>query len=109
MAKSSLEAELSALTEEFVARIVATLRNASFADVAALGPTRATSAPRRQSPPKTNGAGRKRRGAGERAEIADRIAETLRKAGEPLGARAIASALGVAPAKLAAPLQELRD
>jgi len=106
MPKTQLEGELAAIAEEFVARIVATLRNASFADVAALGPTRAPTPPKRSATPS---AGRQRRGAGERAELAERIAETLRRAGEPLNARAIASELGVAPDKLAQPLKELRD
>ena len=115
--RTSLEADLTALTEEFVARIVATLKSASFADVASLSPAAPSRGrieiprPSRSAPaasPKTT-ATRTRRGAGERAEVAERLADVLRKASEPLGVRALADALGVAPEKLAAPLKELRD
>lgn len=105
--RNALEIELAALTEEFVARIVGVLRNASFADVASLAPAQARAPERRRvvaTPDK-----RTRRGPNERAELADRVAETLRRAGEPLGVRALASELGVAPDKLAGPLKELRD
>ncbi len=113
--KSSLEDDLASLTSEFVGRIVATLRNASFAEVAALAPPARARVeiprPTRSSPalsPKTHGK-RTRRGAGERAEVAEQLADVLRKAGEPLGVRALSSALGVAPDRLAGPLKELRD
>jgi hypothetical protein len=111
--RTSLEDDLAALTQEFVGRIVATLRNASFGDVAALAPTtRATVTiprPNRAPPAASKSSGRTRRGPVERAAIVERVAETLRKAGEPLGVRALSSELGVAADKLAAPLKELRD
>ncbi len=115
--RTSLEADLTALTAEFVARIVTTLRNASFGEVAALAPMPAHRArveiprPSRSAPAvSAKPAGtRIRRGAGERAEVAERLAETLRKSSDPLSVRALASALGIAPDRLAGPLKELRD
>jgi hypothetical protein len=77
---SHLEEELEALTVEFVGRIVATLKSASFGDVAALSPTL----------------------DGARVSL-------LSKASSPLGVRALSTELGVAPDLLTAPLKELRD
>jgi hypothetical protein len=108
MPRTQLEDELAAIAEELVARIVEAIRNASFADVAALAPT-TTRAPLPQKKAAKPIGVRTRRGASERAEVGERIAETLRKTGEPMNARALASALGIAPDKLTQPLLELRD
>jgi hypothetical protein len=106
MTKSPLELELAAITEEFVARIVAALRNASFGDVAALSPA----APMRRAPSApTHMQQRTRRSGATREAIAERIVGALRASHAPMNARAIADALGVAPDKLALPLKSLRD
>jgi hypothetical protein len=107
---------------EFVGRLVEVIRNASFAEVAALSvpgkpvpaaagsatrPKRTASAHRgNHVTPKE--AGRSRQTAAHRAELGDRVVQALRKAPAPLGVRAISSELGVAPDLLTAPLRELR-
>jgi hypothetical protein len=109
----TLEAQLTALTQEFVAKLVDALRNASFAQVAALSPARATPTARTRGPKRAaagvapeGGGGRQT--AARRAELGDRLVGTLRKAGQPMGVRALASELGVPADVLAAPLRELR-
>lgn len=113
----TLEAQLTALTREFVARLVDTIRNASFGEVASLSPARLggsgngrRSAPRPASvtqpqPPAPRGG---RQTAARRAEIGERVITALRDASEPLGVRALSTRLGVAPDVLAVPLRELR-
>jgi hypothetical protein len=113
MPKDDLEARLSALTRAFVAQLVDVIRNASFAEVAALpgsggaiparGPARAPVAAKSQ-----NGAPRRRRNAAGLAEIQDRVLEALGSAGKSLGVRELSSTLGVKPEALAAPLRDLR-
>jgi hypothetical protein len=110
---SSLEAEITALTQEFVARLVEAIRNASFADVASLSVPRARGAGEakpRHSPPSapTPSRGRHRETATHRAEIGERIAGALRAAPTPMGVRALSSTLGIAPDQLAGPIKELR-
>jgi predicted Rossmann fold nucleotide-binding protein DprA/Smf involved in DNA uptake len=126
MAKtSSLEAELTTITQEFVARIVTTIRNASFGDVASLSvqvaaPAKARPAvsisqtrraPPALSPQPASDGKRKRRArqtADKRAELSEKVVQTLTAAREPLSARAIANALDVPLDLLTAPLLELR-
>jgi hypothetical protein len=111
---STLEAELTALTQEFVAKLVEAIRNASFAEVANLGAHRAAApkASGRRGPApasKPNGSGgRGRQTAAKRAELGERIIGTLKDASSPLGVRALASELGVPADVLAVPLRELR-
>ena len=119
-----LEEELAALTAEFVARIVATLKSASFGDVAALAPAPGgargdrggVSIPRanRAAPALTAHAPaarprRARQSADKRAELVEQVVATLSKASSPLGVRALSSALGVAPDLLGMPLRQLRE
>jgi hypothetical protein len=125
MPKTHLEAQLSALTHEFVAKLVDVIRNASFGEVAALSRPRYGEAARGVRPvskrlrgPAAPSVPRRRRAAEEvtstrqtaarRAELAERIVRTLRGAGRPLGVRALSGELGVAPDLLATPLRELR-
>ena len=121
MPASRLEEELEALMVEFVARIVATLKSASFGEVASLAPSegalRGVSIPRakRAAPALTlpsdraRGGRRPRQDADKRAELGERVMATLSKAASPLGVRALSSELGVAPDLLTAPLKELRE
>jgi hypothetical protein len=109
----TLEAQLTALTQEFVAKLVDTLRNASFAEVAALsGVPAVVHAPARAREPRA--AGRTpvppsgRQTAASRAEVGERVLGALRAAGQPRGVRALSTELGVAPDVLAVPLRELR-
>jgi hypothetical protein len=117
-----------ALTQEFVARLVEVIRNASFVEVAALpgpmGPagqrSPAVRQPRRAagSSPQAGRPGKKGAAAAElprlrqtaqhRAELGDRVVHALEQAPGPLGVRALSSELGVAPDVLAVPLRELR-
>jgi hypothetical protein len=122
MPKNALEDQLAALTREFVAKLVDTLRNASLADVAALSsdsrdrparpareerPARVREA--RAEAPATRGNGGGRQTAARRAEVGERLTQALGDAGQPMGVRALATELGVDPASLAVPLRELRD
>jgi hypothetical protein len=104
---SHLEDELEALTVEFVGRIVATLKSASFGDVAALSPTldaaRGISIPRAKraapalTPTRPNERAREtrpRQNADTRAELAERVVSLLSKASSPLGVRALSTELG---------------
>jgi hypothetical protein len=121
MPRPPLEAQLAALMHEFVGRLVEVIRNASFAEVAALSvPGKPVPAPGGASRPKRaasshrgNHAGakeasRSRQTAAHRAELGDRVVRALKEAPAPLGVRAISSELGVAPDLLATPLRELR-
>jgi DNA-binding transcriptional ArsR family regulator len=120
MPKHPLEAQLAALTQEFVAKLVDAIRNASFAEVAGLSAPKVTpSAGRvpqraRAAAPEPSAAStarpprRPRQTAAHRAELGDRVLKALQTAGQPLGVRALSSELGVAPDVLAAPLRELR-
>jgi len=109
----TLEAQLTALTQEFVAKLVDALRNASFAEVAQLstahgpdksGPPREPRSAGRTPP--ANPAGRQT--AAKRAELGDRVVGALRTASQPVGMRDLSTQLGVAPDALAGPLRELR-
>jgi len=117
----TLEAQLTALTQEFVAKLVDALRNASFAEVAALSPrvaggvaasaprgprTKATGAVAPAEPARARAGGRQT--AARRAEIGERVLNTLKESNAPMGVRALASELGVPADLLAAPLRELR-
>jgi hypothetical protein len=118
MPKNALEDQLAALTREFVAKLVDTLRNASLADVAALSsdsrprpereakPVRARAT--RTDAPAASGNGRDRQTASRRAEMGDRLTQALRDAGQPMGVRALAVELAVDAASLTVPLRELR-
>ena len=128
MAKTGLEERLEAVAREFVQRIVAEIRSASFAEVAGYAPqrvehaetaaparlqkaTRAVASPKRSAAAASSGgggAGGERQTAEKRAELSERVVETLRNAGEPLSARALAATIGVPPDLLVAPLLELR-
>ncbi|HEY1695338.1 MAG TPA: hypothetical protein VGG39_24385 [Polyangiaceae bacterium] len=113
---STLEAQLAALTQEFVGRIVEVIRNASFAEVASLSPGKPSSggkaAPRGSRVPKPapSSPGRRagRQTAARRAEVGERVMAALRSAKSPMGVRALSEELGVAPDVLAVPLRELR-
>ncbi len=119
MPKHALEEQLTALTREFVGRLIEVIRNASFAEVASLpGPDAPVSRPRlpRTLPaaaasPAAKGvrrAGSDRQTAARRAEMGERILAALEATRSPLGVRALAGELGVAPDLLAQPLRELR-
>ena len=116
MPKEDLEARLAAVTREFVAKVVQVIRNASFAEVAALPePSAAESAPTTRSGARSAGskAGQKngartRRSAAGRAELGERVLTALRSEGRAMGVRDLSSALGMSPDALAAPLRELR-
>jgi hypothetical protein len=126
MPRTTLESQLTAITQEFVGRLVEVIRNASFADVAALSPH---GRPPRGSFAATRGANRapQRTGASSdtgpvshgrntaarqtkahRAELGERLVKTLSDAPQPLGVRALSTELGIPPDRLAAPLRELR-
>ena len=125
MPRPPLEAQLAALTQEFVGKLVEAIRNASFAEVAALpGPggragasSAASRAPRGPAPGRAGrhdnddhrNLGHPRQTAAHRAELGDRVVQALKGAHGPLGVRALSSELGVAPDLLAAPLRELRE
>jgi hypothetical protein len=110
MAKSALEERLEAITREFVQQIVATIRNASFADVAGYAPEAGRTARRPPPPTRVEAVPKaaRRQGADRRAELSERVVDALRSAGGPLGVRALSSDLGVPPDALAKPLRELR-
>jgi hypothetical protein len=112
----TLEAQLTALTQEFVAKLVDTLRNASFADVAQLSTAHATPQPSSRPreprgpgrPPSAPASTRGRQTAVTRAELGERVVGALRTAPQPIGVRDLSNQLGVAPDVLAVPLRELR-
>jgi hypothetical protein len=111
----TLEAQLTALTQEFVAKLVDTLRNASFAEVAQLSTAHATPPPssRLREPrgpgrPPSTVSTRGRQTAVTRAELGERVVGALRTASQPIGVRDLSTQLGVAPVVLAVPLRELR-
>jgi len=111
---STLEAQLTALTQEFVAKLVDALRNASFAEVAQLSTAQGTAQPPARAreprgpgrPPRAGSAGRQT--AASRAELGERVMGALRTVPQPIGVRDLSSRLGVAPDVLAVPLRELR-
>jgi hypothetical protein len=112
MPHMSLESELEALTRDFVAAILRAIRNASVADVAGVAgatapaPRRAPRAPEEAAPKRARAT---RRPAAEQDALADRVLGLLSQARAPMGARAIASELGVPADRLAAPLKVLRE
>ncbi len=114
MIRTALEAALEEATREFVSKILTILRSASLGEVASLGASEPTPAPR-FSPPRgpARSPGRPPRAAAatraNASDLADRIVDALRKAGEPLGARPIADAMGVSVDELAKPLLALRE
>jgi hypothetical protein len=114
MPKRDLENQLAELTQDFVVRLVEVIRNASFAEVAALSPPRVApvepNRPRRTVPKAAPTKSWKpvRQTAARRAELGDRVLKALEGAPEPLGVRALSSLLSVAPDLLALPLRELR-
>jgi hypothetical protein len=122
MPRQDLESRLAEITREFVTRLVHEIRNASFAEVAALpdhgnhsagaAHTPAARAPSNKSKDAAALAGpkgrRTRRSAEGRAEVGERVLAALERAGKPLGVRDIADAVGLSPDALAAPLKELR-
>jgi hypothetical protein len=110
----TLEAQLTALTQEFVAKLVDTLRNASFAEVAQLSTAHGTPQPSSR-PRESRGPGRPpaarpggRQTATTRAELGERVVGALRTAAQPIGVRDLSTQLGVATDVLAVPLRELR-
>jgi len=132
---TSLEAQLTDITLEFVARIVSTLRNASFAEVAGIDVNASLRRAKVAPPPASvrrvrrtkqeltdSGTGapvpstkqgrrgrRPRQTQEKRGELAERIIGALASAGSPLGVRALASELATAPDLLAIPLRDLRQ
>jgi DNA-binding IclR family transcriptional regulator len=107
---ATLESQLTALTLEFVGKLVEAIRNASFAEVAGLslrGPTAEAKGKRVVQPAAS--APRGRQTASLRAELGDRVLDALRAASGPLGVRALASELRVPTDRLAVPLRELRS
>jgi hypothetical protein len=129
MPRPPLEAQLTSLTQEFVGKLVEAIRNASFAEVAALSIPRSGSPAAASSSaaaaPASPGSARAKRAvrqvmathadnprvrqtAAHRAELGDRVVQALKGARAPLGVRALSSELGVPPDLLAAPLRELR-
>ncbi len=115
MPRQDLESRLAEITREFVTRLVHEIRNASFADVAALPGDRVlpSAAPRAPLRPvvkaKASGDGpRARRSAAGRAEVGEQVVSALNGAGRPMGVRDLADAVGLTPEALAAPLRELR-
>jgi hypothetical protein len=118
MPKTGLEEQLTSLTHEFVARLVDAIRNASFAQVAALSLPRVVRGNSAHAPPPTppkraatskDPGLRVRQTAARRAELSERVIRTLQTAGKPMGVRALSGELGVVPDVLAIPLRELRD
>lgn len=107
--KTTLEAELRAITEEFVARIVAMLTNASFAEVASLSMPHPEPKGRVVEPPLPKKRAARGTAASRDAELAKQVLSVLANAPGPMNARALASALGVHLDKLAKPLKQLRD
>lgn len=118
MPRQDLESRLAEITREFVTRLVHEIRNASFAEVAALPDSgnpsagAAHTAPRASSNKSKDGTGlkgrRTRRSAEGRAEVGERVLAALERSGKPLGVRDIAEAVGLSADALAAPLRDLR-
>src|SRR5271170_1314822 len=108
----TLEAQLTALTQEFVAKLVDALRNASFAEVAQLSAGHVASHPAPARPREARGPGRPpsvgkpgRQTAATRAELGERVVKALEAVAQPMGVRDLSSRLGVAPDVLAVPLR----
>jgi hypothetical protein len=121
MAAHGLEAQLTKLTQDFVHQLVEAIRNASFAEVAALRPPAvsalaglvgvaevARSRRGRKAAPAARPGRPGRQTAARRAELAERVVGALKEANQPVGVRTLSGELGVAPDLLAAPLRELR-
>jgi len=125
MPRTALEAQLTSLMQEFVGRLVEVIRNASFADVAALSPPgnpqKAASTPTARTLKRTatrpslaleteiaSARSPGRQTKAHRAELGERVVKTLSDAPQPLGVRALSTELGVPPDRLAAPLRDLR-
>jgi DNA-binding transcriptional ArsR family regulator len=115
MARQDLESRLAEITREFVTRLVHEIRNASFAEVAALPEAGAAATPTARPPVRpvtkakaTGAQPRARRSAAGRAEVGERVVQALSRAGRPIGVRELADAVGLTPEALAAPLRELR-
>jgi len=120
---SPLEAQLTEITREFVTKIVATIRSASFADVAGYVPATSTSPTRTRAAARRGHfaghdqvhhedprrARRRRQSDEKRAEVGEKILTILNASTSPMGVRAIASAAGMASDLLAAPLKQLRE
>lgn len=120
MSRTALEAALEEATREFVSKILMILRSASLGDVASVGrggedapgPAPHFSAPRgpgRGKPTRERAPRAPRATSASTAELADRTLDALRRAGGPMGARAIADAVGAAVEDLVKPLKALRD
>ncbi|MGH7438243.1 MAG: hypothetical protein ACRENE_21370 [Polyangiaceae bacterium] len=124
MPRQDLESRLAEITREFVTRLVHEIRNASFAEVAALpddgnhsagaahvaaarAPSSSKSRDRAGAGANPNGR-RTRRSAEGRAEVGERVLAALDRAGKPMGVRDIAETTGLSPDALAAPLKDLR-
>lgn len=110
MPKHGLEAQLMALTHEFVTKLIEAIRNASFAEVAALPGAHMAASKRlsRHSTAMRKAAANRQTLAARRAELGSRIMKVLEESTRPLGVRALASEIGVAPDLLVVPLRELR-
>lgn len=115
MPRHDLESRLAEITREFVTRLVHEIRNASFAEVAALpdGASAPVASPRAPVRPlakaKTAVGGRRsRRSAAGRAEVGEQILAALAREAKPVGVRELAGSLGLTPEALAAPLRDLR-
>lgn len=114
-----LEAQLADVTEEFLRKVLAILRNASLADVANVnvgGPgTQSSAPPANRATPQFSakrGPGRPpvRRGGGKPpAELATTILDALSSSDEPISAKALADKIGVHADHLVKPLKQLRD
>ena len=106
---SALENELERLTRDFVAQILRTIRNASVADVAGVGGAPGAAPKARKTREPREAPARSRRTSSAKDALADRVLGVLSQASAPMGARAIASELGVPADQVAAPLKALRD
>lgn len=119
MSRSPLETKLELVARRFIAEVMGALGEASLSDLAAYSEQQRGSRgrPVPSGPParRTKVAGkapastRERRTAASLTELEDRIVEELERAGQPMGARAIANAVAVPVDKIGAPLKALRD
>lgn len=124
MARNGVEAQLEEATQEFVRRILGILRNASLAEVAAVG-VEADAAPLRPHGSTSSGGssrmptfsaprgpGRKPRQKSDEPSadsLAPKIMDALAGGVGPVPARTLAERLGVSLDALAKPLKQLRD
>src|SRR5579863_4787931 len=119
MPRQDLESRLAEITREFVTRLVHEIRNASFAEVAALpgerampgasprAPLRPVAKAKAAATASATGEPRSRRSAAGRAEVGERVIAALGRAGKAMGVRDLADAVGLTAEALAAPLREL--